>query len=348
MKSKLLLFSLSVIILTITLFVIGFIPAGAEAQKEIYDLTLAGTVAVTDPEHFALQRFVDLVHKKTDGQIKISYFPGGQLGSTRECWEAIRIGTLDMYVSGDSVFATYYTPVAVISMPYMWDDLDHLHRFYNSPVGHELFEDARKATGIRMICELDRGPRQITNSVRPIYSIEDVKGLKIRVPEDPVLIEVFKAFGAKPTPVDWKEIYTSLSQGLVDGQDNGVDTVYGAKLQEVQKYFALTEHIICGYGIYMNDKKFQMLPKEFQDVLLEAGKEAVKYRRELLDETESKNLQEMVEKNGMVVTRPDKSGFKEATKDIWEKFVEKFGAEFEEYYLKVKAGGDFKDYPAYE
>jgi len=309
--------------------------AHAQTAKAIV-LTLCGTVAPSDPEHWATMRFADLVFKKTKGMVRVAVFPAGQLGGQVENMEAIRAGTLDMFVTGDTLLIPYYSPIALIMMPYLWNDLDHLHRFYDSSLGLEMFDNFRNTSGIRVITELDRGARQITNSVRPINSVKDLEGLKIRVPEDPVLIEIFKAWGAKPTAVDWKEIYTSLSQGLVDGQDNGIDTVFGAKLAEVQKYFAFTDHVFMGYPIVMSDKKFLSLPQEYQQAVLEAGKESTQYRRELLKTTESQNLKEMVEKHGMIVTHPDKTGFKEKAKDLWKIFVPKFGKEFEKYYLEAK------------
>jgi tripartite ATP-independent transporter DctP family solute receptor len=306
----------------------------AQTTKPVV-FTLGGTVAASDPEHWATMRFADLVFQKTKGMIKLAIYPAGQLGGQRESIEAVRTGTLDMFVTGETLLIAYYSPIALITMPYMWNDLDHLHRFYDSNSGRELYDNLRKASGIRVVTELDRGARQITNSVRPINSVKDIEGLRIRVPEEPVLMEMFKAWGAKPTAVDWKEIYTSLSQGVVHGQDNGIDVVYGAKLYEVQKYFAFTDHVFMGYPIIMNDKTFLSLPEDFQKAILEAGEGATQYRRELLKTTESQNLKEMIEKRGMIVTHPDKSGFQEKVKDLWKTFVPRFGKDFEKYYLEA-------------
>lgn len=308
---------------------------GSGPGQEVMELSLSVVVATSDPEYLAAVRFSELVSEKTDGAVKITVYPAGQLGNQRESLEGVQVGTVDMYISGDDLLSNYYPPMAAIVMPFMWTDLDQLHRLNDSAVGRDLFEALAREANFRVIASFDRAPRGISNSVRPINSAADVKGLKIRVPGNDVITSIFRALGAEPTPVDWNEIYTSLSLGLVDGQDNGIDVTHAAKLDEVQKYYSFTNHIMMGMRVVMNEPKFQGLPDEYKSALIEAGSEAAQYRLDLLDQSLAGD-REAMEANGMQFLTPDLSSFRDATANVWRTFVDKYGSEFEQYYMRIR------------
>src|SRR5512139_3977703 len=210
--------------------------------------------------------FKGLVEGGSGGNVVVKVFAASQLGNERELIEGTKIGTIQMsFVSG--AIAGFYKPAQVLDIPYLFSSGPVAWKVMDGWFGKEMAADILKQTGMRVLAYGETGFRNITNSKLPIKSPADMKGLKIRVMETPVYVNMVKALGAAPTPIAWSEVYTALQQKVVDGQENPVATIVQAKLNEVQKYLTLDGH---SYGVdffLINDKFYQGLPKETQELL---------------------------------------------------------------------------------
>src|SRR5574337_1214982 len=193
------------------------------------------------PDHsfvIASQKFKDLIEKRSNGRLKAEIYPSSQLGGEREMQEMVALGTLEMTVTG--VIVTYEPLYALLEAPFLYRDREHIKKVMESPVVADLGEALIKK-GLRMVGFYENGFRNITNSKRPINSPADVKGLKIRTPENLAQVETFKALGAVATPMAYSELYNAMAQGVVDGQENPLQNIWTGKMFEVQKYLARSE-----------------------------------------------------------------------------------------------------------
>jgi tripartite ATP-independent transporter DctP family solute receptor len=210
--------------------------------------------------------FKGLVEGATGGNVNVKVFPASQLGNERELIEGVKIGTIQMaFVSG--AISGFYKEAMVLDIPYLFANGPVAWTVMDGPFGDAMAKDVLQKTGMRVLAYGETGFRNFTNSKLPIKSPADMKGLKIRVMETPVYVNMVKALGAAPTPIAWSEVYTALQQKVVDGQENPVATIVQAKLNEVQKYLTLDGH---SYGVdffLINDKFYKSLPQETQQII---------------------------------------------------------------------------------
>ena len=210
--------------------------------------------------------FKNLVEAETSGAVEVKVFPAGQLGGERELIEGVKIGTIQMaMVSG--ALAGFYKEMQALDIPYLFANAAIAWKVMDGRFGQEMAADVLKKTGMRVLAYGETGFRNFTSSARLIKSPADLKGLKIRVMESPVYVNMIKAFGAAPTPIAWPETYTALQQKVVDGHENPVSVILSFKLYEVQKYLTLDGHSYGVDFILINEKFFQSLPKETQLII---------------------------------------------------------------------------------
>ena len=269
----------------------------------------------------ASERFKDMVEKRTNGRLKVQIFHSSQLGGEREMQEMVALGTLEMSVSG--IVVVYEPLFALLEAPFLYRDREHIKKVYASPVVEELSKGLL-AKGIRVVGFYENGFRNITNSKRPINSPADVKGLKIRTPENLAQIETFKALGAIATPMAYSELYNALAQGVVDGQENPLQNIWTGKMFEVQKYLAMTGHIYNSAYIIANDKFWTGLPADVRKIAEESLTEASHWQMDYVADLDKKLLEELKGK-GMQVTTPDREVFRKATAPAYDAFYAKFG-----------------------
>jgi tripartite ATP-independent transporter DctP family solute receptor len=224
----------------------------------------------TSKKGAAGETFKGLVNGGSGGALLVKHFPASQLGNERELIEGTKIGTLQMcFVSG--ALAGFYKKAQVLDIPYLFANGPVAWKVLDGPFGQELKADILKETGMRVLAYGEVGFRNFTNSVRPIKSPADMKGMKIRVQETPVYVNMIKALGAMPTPIAWSEAYTAMQQKVVDGHENPVSVIIMSKIYEVQKYMILDGHSYGADFTLINEKFFQSLPKEMQAALVERG-----------------------------------------------------------------------------
>jgi tripartite ATP-independent transporter DctP family solute receptor len=315
-------FRLAIILCIVSGFLmLGTVEMGVAAP---ITLKLAHVVSTSAPYHIGAMEFAKLVDQKTKGQLKIEIYPGGQLGKgERECIEGLQIGTIDLVATSTGPVGGFVPQMLVVDLPFLFRDNSHVDKVLDGPIGEGLLKDLSKA-GIKGIAFWENGFRNLTNNKHPVNKPEDVKGLKLRTMENEVHMDAFRTLGADPTPMTWGEVYTSLQQGVIDGQENPINIIRTHKIYEVNKYLALTGHVYSPALLLMNENKFKSLAPDLQKALMEAGKEAAKFERKFIRDNETKMLDEL-KGFGMQVTYPDKKLFQKATEPTYKKYESRFG-----------------------
>lgn len=298
-------------------------PSAAQSPTPPPPKVVAMRVGHVNPaEHWfteLLKRWADGVARRTNGGIKIDVHTGGALGTGRTAAEGVAIGIIEAHFNDPSEYAFFNQALNILSAPFIWKDRNQLQRVVRDPgILHTLYEPVIKK-GIRPLGLGYSGTRNVTTRATAAQRPEDLKGLKIRVPEIPVYRDMVAAWGATPTPIPAPEIFTSLQAGVVDGQENPLAQIVAMRLYEVQKHLILTRHITQTGSIIMNEKLFQGLPKEYQKALVDAAQEAWDWAFEYVNAQDDKLLTQ-VKGSGMNVVEPDRQAFRDAMKPVYEKY----------------------------
>jgi len=265
------------------------------------------------------------IKEKTGGRIDVQSFPNGQLGSSRDMVESVASGALTMVTEGAAQLGQFVPQLSIIEAPYIWKDAAHMTRALKSPLIDELNKALVEKRGMRMIGVNYYGVRHLTSGKKAINSVEDMKGFKLRVPEVDTFRAMAEAWGARPTPLNFSELYLALSQGAVDGQENPLPTIASAKLGEVQKYLVLTAHIITPRLVIVNKAAWNKIPQADRDIVVAAIDKAATWQdNEILEQ--EKGLADTLAKGGMTVIKPDNEAFrKPVLATVPAKFESKWG-----------------------
>ncbi|MBL8669156.1 MAG: TRAP transporter substrate-binding protein [Alphaproteobacteria bacterium] len=266
--------------------------------------------AESHPVHKASVQFKANVEKRSNGAVKIQLFPNNALGSPPEILEQTRNGVVDIAIPTSGQLDKYDKAFAALMIPFAFADLDHARRTMDGPV-RQWLEPRSQKIGLEVIGVWEYGFRHLTNSKRPIMKPEDVKGLKIRTPPEIQLSAAMAALGANVQKIGFPELYLSLSQGVVDGEENPIATIHSAKFYEVQKYLTLTRHMYQAMFHVVNAGAWKKLSADQQKVMREESAAAGKLTRELL-QSEEAGLIEDLKKKGMTVAAPDTAPFQKA------------------------------------
>ena len=267
-------------------------------------------------------QFAKNVAERSNGEIKIQSFGAGQLGSLPQNYAGLRTGQIDMMLAdtGTLALAKGGKDFNALFAPYVFRDNAHFKAFMLSPTFHEMLAPVEKEAGFKYVGYVsDRAPRQLTTSNRKVLKPEDMKGLKVRVPETPTILEVMKAWGASPTPVPAAELYLAMKQGLVDGQDNGFDAIAGAKYYEVQKYAMRIDYIQSGLMVLIAADKWARLTPAQQKAMTEAAVETEKWASKMTWDVAAKSL-DTLRAQGMEIVEPDLTPFRKTADDVAKKF----------------------------
>ncbi|MCG8565559.1 MAG: TRAP transporter substrate-binding protein [Desulfobacterales bacterium] len=297
----------------------------AQAQAKTFKMSTGD--AAGSNQYLTGKKFADIMAEKTDGKMKIQIFPNGQLGSEQDTVNDCAMGTLDFSVLAINNVTPFSPTVGSLSLPYVIQSLDEAILLTQGEVGKELTENTSRDAGVRILAWTYTGFRVLTNSKKPVSTLEDLQELIIRVPKNAIMIDTYKSWGVNPTPMAWAETFTALQQRVVDGQCNPYMTVNDMKFYEVQKYITPIRYIFALEPVIISEEVFQSQSKEMQDMLLSAGAEASKFSMNYLKETEAKVIKVLQEK-GMEITMPangEKEWIEKATQTVWPKYYDSIG-----------------------
>jgi tripartite ATP-independent transporter DctP family solute receptor len=281
----------------------------AQAQTK---LKFAHVYEVTEPYHSAALWAAEEIAKRTSNRYQVEVFPASTLGKETDINQGLTLGTVDIIYTGQLFAGRLYGPVAIGGAPYMFRDFNHWKAYANSGLFQELADGYRKKSGgNKMVAITYYGERHVTSN-KEIHTPEDMKGLKIRVPDAPLYTMFPRAVGANPTPIAFAEVYLALQNGTVDAQENPLPTIEAKKFYEVQKYIVLTGHITDALITIVGGPTWNKLSdadkKTFETVLKEAAARAT---GEIIEN--EKRLGAEFEKRGKTVIKVDRKPFREAT-----------------------------------
>ncbi len=309
-----------------SVFLVALFLFSMAASAFALEIKLAHVVNEKDSFHLAAEKFKALTEKYTNGEVTVTIFPNAQLGDERTLLERMKMGIVDAGIITNGPIINFVPRFGAIDLPFLFRSPEHAYKVLDGPIGQSLFADLEKQ-GWKGLAWAERGFRNLTNSKRPVNSPEDVKGLKIRVMQNPVYVDSFKALGANAVPMAWTEALTALQQGTVDGQENPLNVIVAFKLNESQKYMAITRHAYAPAPILMSMVTWKKLTPAQQKAVVKAAQEAAVYERAFNNASEKLWVKEL-EGKGMKVTTPDLKPFLDAVKPVYDTYTPKFGKDF--------------------
>lgn len=295
----------------------------AEAAKRI-TLRLAHPMAPGNNVTLGYEKFKELVHEKSDGRVRIQIFGNTMLGSDRVTMEAAQRGTLEMASSSSPNMANFAKEWMVFDLPYITTP-EHQQKLYKALDEGELGKrlDAMAASiGLKPIMYSEYGYRNFVTTKKPIANAADLQNLKVRTTDSPIEVAVAAALNMAPTPISWGETYTALQQGTVDGEGNTFSLLNDAKHTEVLKYAIDSAHNYSMHLLMMNKARFDSLPADVQQILVEAGKEALAYQRAITNDLEKK-AEEAFIAQGITITKlsdEERAKMIALTRPVWDKY----------------------------
>ncbi|MFP5405667.1 MAG: TRAP transporter substrate-binding protein, partial [Gammaproteobacteria bacterium] len=269
--------------------------------------------------HEAAVKFAEAVKEKSGGRIEVQVAPSAQLGDDAAMVTALRTGALDLSANSQGAVANAVPEYNAFGMPFLFSSPAQALKLLDGALGKTLAEQSARK-GLIVLGYWDNGIRHMTNSKHPINKVEDIAGLKLRVPPDATLVDIMQALGAEAQQIKFAELYVALQQGVVDGQENPLVNIYASKLYEVQKYLALTNHQFQMTPFLMGKRSWDRLSEADRKVVQEAAAEATTLQRKLSQQDDDKALGEL-ETKGMQVTRVDKAAFAKATAPVVDKWL---------------------------
>ncbi len=302
----------------LTTYIAQVEPAYAKTEPE-YTLQLAGTFPSIgiDPRVDASKKIKEIIEQKSNGKIKLDIYLDSQLGGDREIMEGCKVGDIAMVITSTPPQVQFIPELAVFDIAMLFDDLDVAKKALSGSLGEKTISSWYEKNGYKLLLFEPTAYRNTTTN-KPIKSLSDFKGLKIRTMENKYHIAFWKALGANPTPLNFSELYIALQQGVVDAQENPYDGILSNKFYEVQKYIIETKHICYLPNIVMNKKLYDNMPAEYKRIIDDAMEEA---RNLLLEESKvrfDEARRELIKK-GMILIEPAddvKQGMKNAAKEV--------------------------------
>ncbi|MEY3695263.1 MAG: hypothetical protein RL083_1088, partial [Pseudomonadota bacterium] len=255
-------------------------------------LVLGHGAAPGNPRHEASILFANKVKEKSGGKIEVQVAPSAQLGDDAAMVTALRSGTLDMSANSQGAVSNVVPEYAAFGMPFLFSNLNAAWRVLDGPLGKELAQKSEEK-GMVVLGYWDNGIRHMSNSKKPILKPEDLKGMKMRTPPDPVTVDIMKSVGADPQQIKFAELYVALQQGVVDGQENPLMNIHASKLHEVNKFISLTGHKYEMTPLLISKRSWDKLNAAEKKVLQDAALEATSYQRKLSFDADSRLVGEL-------------------------------------------------------
>ena len=287
-------------------------PVSAQIEIKLGHVGEPGSLFQKSSDEFARR-----ANAKLGDKAKVVVYGSSQLGGDKELLQKLKLGTVDLAVPS-TVMSSEVDLFGIFEMPYLVKDREHMKRIEKDVVWPALAPEAEKK-GLKVLAVWENGYRHITNSKRPINVPDDLKGIKLRVPEGKWRVKMFQAYGANPSPLKFSEVFTALQTGVMDGQENPFTQIYSAKFQEVQKFLSLTGHVYTPAYLVTGSRKWATLPADVRKILEDTAREtqAFVYQTAAADE---EDLLGKLKAAGMQVNTPNKDAFIAASKPVYEEF----------------------------
>jgi len=303
-----------------TAFILGLIfsiflclPVSGPAAE--FKLKLTTVVGPPHPWIDASNYFAQKVAERSGGKLEVIIYDRGKLGNDAATLKALRDGTVDLHIGGSANAATYVPELSFFNLGYLFANQAHFEKALQvtGPVFKEMAQIIEgKGLGFKVLSLTGGGLRNLSNRLRPIRTVEDLKGIKMRVPGGKTVAQFWKALGTLPVSLPWTEIYSAMQTGVVDAFESTVPGYYSAKLYEVTKYHSLTEHEFMVSVFFLSERTFKKLPPDLRKIVMEIGAEAGDVAMKA-GVTQTRDLLEAIKAKGVDVHPVDKSGFIKAS-----------------------------------
>lgn len=301
-----------------------------KSSKEEIVLRLSEPQVDEYPDSIAEKAFAKKVEELSDGRIKVEVYTGGQLGDETTTIEQTQVGIIDIGRANAGPLTQFSESLGIFSFPFLFDDREHMWNALDSSLGEKLFSDLEESNLIGLAF-YDAGARSFY-SKEPIQTANDVKGMKIRVMQNDILIDAFKELGTSPTPLAASEVYSALQMGVIDGGENNVSTYVADGHYEVAKNFTLSEHLRIPGVLFMSKMSWDKLSEEDQKIIQEAAQESEKVQLEEYDNYSKEAMDKVNESGNKVIelSKEERKKFQEKVKPLYEKYEDKYGDLFKE------------------
>jgi tripartite ATP-independent transporter DctP family solute receptor len=291
------------------------VPLAAAAQTE---LKLGHVGEPGSLFQMSADEFARRVNEKLAGKVKVVTYGSSQLGGDKELIQKLKLGTVDFAIPS-TVMTSELDLYGIFELPYMVKDRHHMAKI-EKEIFWPVIAPATEKKGLKVLAVWENGYRHITNNKHPVRVPDDLKGIKLRVPEGKWRVKMFQQYGANPSPMKFSELFTALQTGVMDGQENPFTQIYSAKLQEVQKYLSLSGHVYTPAYLLAGSRKYATLPADVRKVIEDTARETQAYVYQTAEKQETELLAKL-KQAGMQVNEVDKNAFVQASKPIYDEFA---------------------------
>jgi tripartite ATP-independent transporter DctP family solute receptor len=296
----------------------GLLASSISAGAQPLDLKFGTTTPPGGVQYHSAQEFAKRFNAKAGSKAKVEVFHSGQLGSDREMLQKLKLGSLD-FSQPSTATSSVLPEFGVFDLPYLIKDRKHMTCVGNEIIWPKLAPKL-EPLGYKLVGIWENGVRHISNNVRPIKTPEDLKGIKLRVPEGVWRVRMFQAYGANPTPMAFSEVFVALRTGVLDGQENPYTNILAGKFQEVQKYLTESAHVYTPSFPTASMRRWNSWPEDVRKTILEAAGEVQPWTYELAAK-EEKDTKEALIKGGMQFNVADRDSFVKASEPVYEMFA---------------------------
>lgn len=300
------------------LLLFSLIASGCAVDSDVTIIKLGHGLDPSHPVHIGMVHMAERVKELSDGLMQIDIYPSEQLGTERECLELLQIGSLAMTKVSSAVLEGFVPQYRVFGLPYLFRDDDHRFGVLEGQIGQDLLL-ALEPYRIRGMCFYDAGYRSFYTVDRPIHTPDDLTGLKIRVQESPMAIQMVNIMGGAATPVSWGELYTALQQGVVDGAENNPPSFYTSYHFEVARYYSINRHTAVPDVLVISKHVWDHLTEQERGWLQQAADESADYQKELWQASTEASLQ-AVKDAGVEIIYPEREPFFERVQPLYDRF----------------------------
>lgn len=303
--------------------------ADPDTQEQTYVINIAHGYTADHPVNLAVQKMAEDVGAKTNGRVTFNIHPDATLGNETVMTEMIQNGTLEMGIMSSSTISGFEVTLQAFDLPYLFADFDIAYQVLDGEAGDVVSDNILNHAGIRNLAYWENDYRDFSNNVRPITAPEDLAGIKMRVPSMPMLTTWLESIGCIPTTIPGNEIYSSLQQRIVDGQENGPIMTYVGGYYEELTYFSMTNHVYGGACCLINENFWQSLPEDIQNALAECAVSARDYERELNAEIRQECIDNMTAAGVQInyLTDEQIAVFQESAKTVYPSIEETIGSD---------------------
>lgn len=315
---------------------LGLLSVGAKAADKV-TLNLGWATPLESDYGILATKFEELAEKYSNGSVDVKLRCCAQIATEDDAFKALQLGTVDAYFISQNNVSPHWPMMDVFVLPYIFQNTDHLLKVAAGPVGQKIRDRLQKDTGVHLLTFGGPGYRDMFNSRRAVNSIEDLKGLKLRVPKNQVMLSTFEAFGAEPVPLAWSETPTALQTGTIDGGDNGTSVIREMKFFEFAKHLIILDHFVGFAPVFASDRFMKKLDDDQKAAVMRAANEAGEYHTQVKLEQIEGIRTWLANEGGMEVTRPDRAPFIAAAQTVQQKFAAERGDDFKAIVDEIQA-----------